>query len=536
MKKLILLLLLPLCLLLSAQSQADSLTDAFGALINTTAPGAYNSQIRGFLSAGSINIAFPSEFVTIISITPPNFQQGCGGISMFLGGLAYINGAQFAQMLQQIAQAALGYTFQLALRTLCPVCSTILADLQKAAQMASQMAINQCQFAKGLVDKVADASGLNNYLQGEGASASAQSGKGGSSFLSDFNSFGADINKAWDSVQKFIDDVQTDAGKKQAKAEQPVGNSTWKAMPDADAVQKIFVMSLVGTVYRAPPKDGHSTFVQPTWATLSSKDLANLFVFGVKGKANQNLQLLECEDPSLYKDTGYTDKTCRTKRVPVSASYWYSQAKGSKGGGVIGGVSLVDYGFYGAVYALLMQAVENNRNQEKLGKHVSVDLPSTIYGSGTQTQVTAGFSADQIESFLATAPVPLYQAINLATWNVQVASALVSSISELVAAQYTLAFIEHMILDKSHIGNSKAGTIGGSPKAYKQLQDSLNAIHSKEIQIHSDVMRNFEIEQSWVGQLHSIQELMIGEIAKQGMSGSFALTSELSTGTERKTP
>ena len=479
MRRVILVVMLPLLLLFgSTQSvRADSLADAFNYLVSTTAPGSYNSQIRGFLSAGSINVSFPTGTVTLISITPPSFQQGCGGISMFLGGLAYISGAQFTQMLKQIASASLGYTFQLALRTLCPLCSTILADLQKAAQMASQMAINQCQFAKGLVNKVADASGLNSYIQGEASSADAQGGTGGSSFLSDFDKFGSDIQAGWDSITKFVDSMQTDAEKQQAKAEQPVGNSTWQAMPDADATQKIFVMSLIGTTFRAPPSDGHKTYVQPTMPTLSTKQLANLFVFGAKGRANQNIIITGCEDTALYKDSGFNTKYCVPNKVPITSSLWYSQQKDQ----LIGGVNLADYGFYGAVYALLIQAIDNNRNENKLGTEVDVTLPSSIYGEGVT--VKASFTTEQIEAFLSTAPIPLYQAINLATWDANVSISLTSSISELVASQYTLAYIEHVILDTSKVGNSKAGSIGGHARWFERIEGALKSIHSNEIQI-----------------------------------------------------
>ena len=523
--KIILSLLLPL-FLLAPQAQADSLSDAFNYLVNTTAPGSYNSQIRGLMSAGSINVSFPTGTVTLISVTPPSFEQGCGGISMFLGGLAYINGQEFTQMLKNIASAALGYVFQLALRTLCPVCSTILADLQKAAQMASELAINQCQFAKGLVNKVADASGLNNYLQGEGAALNAQAGTGGSSFLSDFNNFGSDISKAFDSVNKFIDSLQSDSAKKQAKAEQPIGNDIWKAMPDADAVQKIFIMSLVGPTFVAPPSGDAKAHVTPSLPTINSKQLADLFVFGVKGKTNKNLTLRECKDPAMYNDAStFTKEYCSTKRAVITSSYWYTQAQAAKNK-LIGGVNLADYGFYGAVYALLMQAVNNNKDQKPVGSQVDVTLPSNIYGSNII--VKASFSEAQIRAFLSTSPVPLYQAINLATWDADISRSLVSSISELVAAQYTLAFIEHMILDTSKVGNSKAGTIGGSPIAFHKIKEALDQIHANEIQIYSNVMHNFEMEQSWVSQLHSVQDVMIGEISKQGMSGNFALSAQLS--------
>ena len=523
MKRLVLPIMFALSLVIVSQSaRADDLGDAFNYLVSHTDAGSYNSQVKGYVTGGALNVSFPSGSVTLISITPPDYEAGCGGISMFLGGLAYISGSEFTAMLKNIATAALGYAFNLALRTLCPVCSTILADLQKAAQLASELAMNQCRISMGLVNKIADQTGLNRYIQGAAAQSDAHDGKGGSSFLSDFEDYGNDIAKGWGKIQSFIDGLQSDLAKQQESAKQPVGNTVWKALPDTGAVQRIFIQSLIGTIFVSPPKDGKKGYVQPLTPSITAPQLSNMFVFGAKATVNQNLKLTECADASINVVANPTiNQQCHPVKHKVLDSYWYQKTKVSD----IGGVSLGDYGFFGATYALLMQASANNAQDVALGNAVTVPLPDSIYGASIK--VTAHFTKEQITAFLSTAPIPLYQAVNMASWNQSASEVLLQSISELVSAQYTLAYIQHSILDTSLVGNNQVGTIGGNPVIFHQIRDALQNINKQITQISASVIQNFQIEQSWTSELHNLQKMMYQQSIKSGMAGNFAFAASM---------
>lgn len=523
MRRLLLLVIAALSLLVLAQRvMADDLGDAFTYLVSHTDAGSYNSQVKGYVTGGALNISFPSGSVTLISITPPDYEAGCGGISMFLGGLAYISGSEFTAMLKNIATAALGYAFNLALRTLCPVCSTILSDLQKAAQLASELAMNQCRISMGLVNKIADQTGLNRYIQGAAAQTDAHDGKGGSSFLSDFEDYGNDIAKGWGKIQSFIDGLQGDLAKEQQSAKQPVGNTVWKALPDTNAVQRIFIQSLIGTTFVSPPKEGNKGYIQPLTPSITAVQLSNMFVFGAKATVNQNLKLTECADPNINIVANPTiDQQCHPVKHRVLDSYWYQNGKASS----IGGVSLTDYGFFGATYALLMQASANNAADTALGSTVTVPLPESVYG--TAIKVNAHFTKEQIVAFLSTAPIPLYQAVNMASWNQSASEVLLESISELVSSQYTLAYIQHSILDTSLVGNNHVGTIGGNPQIYRQIRDALQNINKQITQISASVIQNFEIEQSWTSELHNLQKMMYEQSIKSGMAGNFAFAASM---------
>lgn len=116
------------------QVYADDFSDAFDYMMSSGNPAIYNTEVRGFASGGSFDIIIPQRSVTIISLTAPSIDVGCGGISAFLGGFSYINLDVFINLLKNVATSALGYAFILTLGVLCPICKSVLEGLQKAVQ------------------------------------------------------------------------------------------------------------------------------------------------------------------------------------------------------------------------------------------------------------------------------------------------------------------------------------------------------------------------------------------------------------------
>ena len=102
----------------------DELQGAFSDMINVTPGGAYDTQRRGVISGGSISMRNKIVHPNLISWVPPEINGGCGGIDLFAGSFSFINGAQFTQLSRSIAQAAVGYAFELAIEghvpDLCP--------------------------------------------------------------------------------------------------------------------------------------------------------------------------------------------------------------------------------------------------------------------------------------------------------------------------------------------------------------------------------------------------------------------------------
>ncbi|MFO1432779.1 MAG: conjugal transfer protein TraH [Candidatus Competibacteraceae bacterium] len=88
----------------------------------------------------------------LVSIVPPAWRSGCGGIDLFAGSFSYISADEFIQLLRSVAANASGYAFELALNAMCPSCQQEIARLSNVVRELNQMLGNSCQMAKTLVD------------------------------------------------------------------------------------------------------------------------------------------------------------------------------------------------------------------------------------------------------------------------------------------------------------------------------------------------------------------------------------------------
>ncbi|EGV28624.1 TraH family protein [Thiorhodococcus drewsii AZ1] len=147
-----------LCTALPAQADlSDEMDSLFGTLVNVTEPSAHLGQRRGVLSGGSIVSRNRITNVHPISIVPPSYEAGCGGIDLFGGSFSFINVEQFTNLLRSIASNAAGYAFQLALTTMAPSAAEIIEQLQKKVAQINALSANSCQLAQGLVNDAASA-------------------------------------------------------------------------------------------------------------------------------------------------------------------------------------------------------------------------------------------------------------------------------------------------------------------------------------------------------------------------------------------
>jgi conjugative transfer pilus assembly protein TraH len=107
-------------------------------------------QARGYATAGSYSLRFPSSVAHPISINPPSIRIGCGGISLFGGSFSFLSGQALMQHLQGILTNSAWLAFDMALDTLCPKCSALMKAAEAMAQKLNSMSINDCNMAKGL--------------------------------------------------------------------------------------------------------------------------------------------------------------------------------------------------------------------------------------------------------------------------------------------------------------------------------------------------------------------------------------------------
>jgi conjugative transfer pilus assembly protein TraH len=112
-----------------------------------TRPGAYQSQVSGALTGGSMGIRIPNETFNLVNFAPPRFSAGCGKIDLYLGSISFPSLSRFTDLLQQLGTSAvLGFAFQLALMELCQPCENIISKLEAAARAINAAGrISPCQ-------------------------------------------------------------------------------------------------------------------------------------------------------------------------------------------------------------------------------------------------------------------------------------------------------------------------------------------------------------------------------------------------------
>ncbi len=168
MKKVIRVSLIACAIGFSSMSQASlqqEMNQLFGSMTNTTAPGVFESQRRGVISGGSVVVRNRIMNENLVSMVPPSFQAGCGGIDMFAGSLSFVNADQFVQLLRSVAANAKGYAFQLALSAMCEKCSQHMETLQKKIQQLNEYFGNSCQMAQGVVNDTLAAFGKKGQTE-----------------------------------------------------------------------------------------------------------------------------------------------------------------------------------------------------------------------------------------------------------------------------------------------------------------------------------------------------------------------------------
>lgn len=139
----------------SVTAHADWIGDFYtsaGAAVNTTAPQAIASQSVVGYSGGGLSWRVPNKNFQPLQITPPSVKAGCGGIDAYLGGFSFPNKAAFVQALRNFGQAAVGYFFELALRTMAPEIAVTLDVINDLATRVNQFSMNSCRAAKKSVD------------------------------------------------------------------------------------------------------------------------------------------------------------------------------------------------------------------------------------------------------------------------------------------------------------------------------------------------------------------------------------------------
>lgn len=420
---------------------AGSLDSAFGSLlggtsVTTTTPGAYQSQVRNVYTLGGIRVRFNRSSVQLFSITPPSFSAGCGGIDAFLGGMSFISGAQFQQLLRNIGQAAIGYVVMLALKQLCPQCQAVLEALQKAAQMANKMSIDSCQAGEKLAKKAwsffgGSTTSDSTAAQSKCGSASANRGDS-EGFMDAVLSVADGICNGINDAMGYIDDFLADEPEKKDVYANVYGNITWRGLKAMGMVENYpwlaeLLMSMVGTTINKKEGDGAQDKTQPGFyppTTIEDGAAAiNLFMCGLShGQDMPPAGLEYCKD------------------VQISGKLkLYSCGPDQK--------DLED--------CLSMDVVDLQTWNARRGNALNIGfielLNKTITDAVKNVQSNTALTPAQL-ALIQTAPLPLYRVINLAAVYPGAVQTLLDSNVLLLAYLYADGYFRFLIEEARKAG------------------------------------------------------------------------------------
>lgn len=248
-----------------AKAGLDSeLNGMFNDMINVTPGESYETQRRGVITGGSLSMRNKLVRPNLISFVPPDIKGGCGGIDLFGGSFSYINSAQFTQLMRSIAQAAVGYAFQLAIEGMCPTCAQIISKLQKDVATLNSLMRNSCEAAQNLVN----ATGLRAWRDKEVFEAGGLTAQHG--YLEDFFKAKEGTTDSPAKVMIAHGAVNEITGNIVYEALQASNAASWYASNDEQ--MKMVMMSLTGTIIRNVKNDNSDAQYDTRPALLSIRD------------------------------------------------------------------------------------------------------------------------------------------------------------------------------------------------------------------------------------------------------------------------
>lgn len=477
--------------LLAPATSYASLDSAFDNL-SSYSGGSFRTSSRIGYSLPGASMRFENKTYSLVQAEPPSIEIGCNGIDFHLGGFSFIDGRQIEEMLENITNST-AMLFLLALKNLCGICGNVLEWAEQVAQMASQLSVNSCEVAQGIVDKATEV-GQNAACSVIGTEVNNQA----SDWIASKQRACANLERASDEVREGLADGTEGDREKNVEIS---GNVTWKALQKfgvapleqsdnqrSQAVAELF-MSWMGTTvaYQGetsyPPKiKDAETFLgifmcgsqKPNASALSQPVRESIGVFckdiwGEGESSAAGVKLYRCLDDMNESDPV---KECST----------------------IGEREIKDldlgHGFLTKVAIELDGAVQRAINNQ---------APTT-----TQMRL------------IASAPFPLYQAINIASTHPEIGRDLVMSHSVILAHQIGIEYIRHVLREaaKQTGGSSLPAKIA---RAQSDQQQRLTLASEKVIEnINVYSLAHDRIMES----VRRIQHMLVQATRSSGLVGT----------------
>lgn len=134
---------------------ADSWIDDWIQQKTVVSPQYFETQKRGYATIGNMSARWNTGVDHPITVTPPGFKMGCGGIDLFGGGVGFMQFDYLVKKLQKVmGPAAAAFAFDLALNTLCEPCANGIKSFTAIVDRLNQLQIDDCKAAKAAATMV----------------------------------------------------------------------------------------------------------------------------------------------------------------------------------------------------------------------------------------------------------------------------------------------------------------------------------------------------------------------------------------------
>lgn len=491
-----------------------------GTTMSYNTPGQFNSQARHAFSFGGLDIHIPDDSVQLVSIQPPSFSAGCGGISFQFGGFSFISGAQFSQFIQQAAQGALGYAVLLAIKTLCPQCEAVLSALQKLSAAAQKMATDSCHAGQLAASKIAD-SLFPGHANPQGAQqqCGVQTTDSGASdnFL---NSLAGTACSAVGSMADYLNNLYSQMSPQQ-KAQSPIGNSTWKALQTLgflNTEDMEFIMSITGTTIVTADSSSNNLSGQTTGG-YKVNPLPSLMTAG------QGLNLMMC---GPFGATGGTVATADGS-YSVPEPGWilnYCQNTIGTDNGQLKKVYICDDGGVTCLHPTPTDPSflgnDSAVSNEGFLPLVYATLEHGVYEVSNNQPIT-----NDVLALVNSTPFPLYQMMNIAAVYPDVANELMSNGSVIVSGMLARAMLTKVLQEQGSmlgVNTSENNNIEeqGIAKNAQQMRAILSQLDQANQAALNKIQKNMVVEEMLFSNIQQINRQIQTQVMSQGLAGNQA--------------
>jgi hypothetical protein len=535
---------------------AVDLNKAFSSLLGPTSsvkynePGRFQSGARTGFTGGGLELRVPRGGTSpaLFTVSAPKIDAGCGGISAHFGGFSFISGQELVNMLKQIASGyALGFVTSLVMKTLCPACEAIVQELRAAAQQASRLAKDSCQWgqeaAARFLEGTGAKSGMNICAQTSSQNGASSDNLGALASICNTENSAVKWLREFNANLASLSSGNADGANIKSQAEKETldelgkGNVTWRVLsafdnyrpysdePDAIAAykRKVLLMNIIGATLGAIDDKKSPYCMTADGTKLSPKPEEQLYcpppMEMRDGTSGRLAALFMCGNPDKLADVTGVSPTlindCKTWIQTVSGTE--TQKNKLWNCASLEGESTRD----ARLFCNALELVDESQiiDGEGFIIHVNRLLRKAVDRVRTDTPFDADDEGKRIIALIQTAPYPLYQAINAAAVYPASAGSLIDSLSILVAEQFAYAMLD----DTFRItGRNSSGTKISQAQA-QQLSEFLRAMRTTFKENRVLMNQSFAIQQAISEQIRQINVALQRQVMTDDLLGANRL-------------